>query len=213
MASILIVSENSGLKERWCEALASPYHLETSDNFRHQPEDIDAAIDLIIVDAELIDRDPTILNHAASIKPKIFVTGSQWPENHQIMALVTGACGYCETSEPLALLAQAAASVIKGDIWIQRHLIPMVIGSLVKLKQPTIVAPPSQPVNNKILDSLSEREKEVAYMVCHGDCNKKIGTALAISERTVKAHLTSIFKKLHVPDRLHLAVLFKEISR
>lgn len=213
MRSITIVSENSSLKTRWGDALASMYLLKTRDRFQHALEDVEEATDLIIVDADLIDHDPTILNQATSIKAKILVTGDQWPENHQIMALVTGACGYCETSEPLTLLAQAAASVIKGDIWIQRHLIPRVIGALVQLKQPTIVAPPRQPVNKNLLDSLSEREKEVAFMVCHGDCNKKIGTALAISERTVKAHLTSIFKKLHVPDRLHLAVLIREIAR
>jgi DNA-binding NarL/FixJ family response regulator len=213
VASILIVSENIGLIERWSNALAATYRIETISTAPHNPEYLNPAIVLMVIDAELIDREPTLLNQAVNFKAKLLITGCQWPEHHQIMALVTGACGYCETAEPLDLLAQAAASVIKGDIWIQRHLIPMVIGSLVKLKHPAIVAPPAQPVNEKILDSLSEREREVANMVCHGDNNKKIGSALAISERTVKAHLTSIFKKLHVQDRLHLAVLLKEIGK
>lgn len=213
MASILIVSENVGFIERWCEALTETYRIETSEHFPNNVEDIDENAVLIIVDTEQVDHDPTLLNHAITIKAKILIAGDLWPENNQIMALVNGACGYCDTSESPALLAQAAASVIKGDIWIQRHLIPKVIGSLVRLKQPKIVPPATPSVNNKILDSLSEREKEVAYMVCHGDCNKKIGSALAISERTVKAHLTSIFKKLQVPDRLHLAVLIREISK
>jgi DNA-binding NarL/FixJ family response regulator len=46
-------------------------------------------------------------------------------------------------------------------------------------------------------------------LILQGISNKVIAAELFISERTVKAHLTSIFKKLHIPDRLHLAILLK----
>jgi DNA-binding NarL/FixJ family response regulator len=213
VASILIVSEDAGLIAKWTEALEAKYRIEAGNRFPQSYGEMGSDIILIIVDAEFVNREPALLNKVKSFSVKTFVTGRQWPEKHQIMALVAGASGYCETTESIALLAKAAASVIKGDIWIQRHLIPKVIGSLVHLKQPTIVAPPIQPVNNQIMDHLSEREREVAHMVVRGDSNKKIGSALDISERTVKAHLTSIFKKLHVTDRLHLAVLLKEIGK
>jgi DNA-binding NarL/FixJ family response regulator len=49
-------------------------------------------------------------------------------------------------------------------------------------------------------------------MIRVGENNKAIADTLDISERTVKAHLTSIFKKLEVPDRLHLALYMKEYS-
>jgi len=49
-------------------------------------------------------------------------------------------------------------------------------------------------------------------MIRDGENNKVIGNTLDISERTVKAHLTSIFKKLNVPDRLRLALYIKEYS-
>ena len=47
-------------------------------------------------------------------------------------------------------------------------------------------------------------------MVRDGENNKAIASALEISERTVKAHVTSIFKKLDIADRLHLALYLKE---
>ena len=53
---------------------------------------------------------------------------------------------------------------------------------------------------------LTRREREVALLISRGSCNKEIAVKLKISERTVKAHLTSIFLKLGVSDRLQLAV-------
>ena len=47
-------------------------------------------------------------------------------------------------------------------------------------------------------------------MIQDGKSNKAIANCLSISERTVKAHLTSIFKKLNVADRLHLALYIKD---
>jgi DNA-binding NarL/FixJ family response regulator len=49
-------------------------------------------------------------------------------------------------------------------------------------------------------------------MIQSGENNKDIASTLHISERTVKAHLTSIFKKLNVSDRLRLALFIKEYS-
>jgi DNA-binding NarL/FixJ family response regulator len=214
VANILIVSEDADLIAKWSEALAEKYRIETANRFPNTYGELGTDIMLVILDAEFVNREPTLMNHIKNFSVKIFVTGRQWPEKHQIMALIAGASGYCETTEPIDLLTKAAASVIKGDIWIQRHLIPKVIGSLVQLKQPAIAAPPSvQPITDEMLNHLSEREREVANMVVQGDSNKKIGSALDISERTVKAHLTSIFKKLHVTDRLQLAVLLKETGK
>ena len=53
---------------------------------------------------------------------------------------------------------------------------------------------------------LSEREVQVARMVAAGASNKEIASRLAITERTVKAHLAASFEKLAVRDRLQLAL-------
>ena len=57
-----------------------------------------------------------------------------------------------------------------------------------------------------VLDGLSAREREVAEAVAQGLSNKEIALRLALTERTVKAHLAAVFDKLGVRDRLQLVV-------
>ena len=54
---------------------------------------------------------------------------------------------------------------------------------------------------------LSERERQIAYLVARGMKNRDIAQQLTISENTVKRHLQSIFSKTGAKDRLELAVL------
>ncbi len=60
-----------------------------------------------------------------------------------------------------------------------------------------------------VLKKLSDREKEVAILLKSGDTYKSVGEKLEITPRTVKAHAQSIYSKLHVKDRLALALLLK----
>ena len=60
-------------------------------------------------------------------------------------------------------------------------------------------------------ESLTEREHQVALEVGRGANNREIATTLAVSERTVKAHLTSIFDKLSLRDRVQLALLVNRL--
>jgi len=56
-------------------------------------------------------------------------------------------------------------------------------------------------------DSLSAREQDVAKAVAEGKSNKEVARELDITERTVKAHLSAVFEKLKVRDRLHLVLV------
>ncbi|MNW12082.1 Transcriptional regulatory protein LiaR [compost metagenome] len=59
---------------------------------------------------------------------------------------------------------------------------------------------------------LTERETTVARYAASGQANAQIAEALGITERTVKAHLSAVFEKLKVSDRLQLALLVHGIS-
>ena len=63
---------------------------------------------------------------------------------------------------------------------------------------------------NDLLENLTRREYEIAMLVGKGESNKKIAQHLAITERTVKAHLTEIFRKLQISDRIKLALIMKD---
>lgn len=205
MASILILSENKALNQRCHSALSEAHEVNSVINL---PEHYSA--DLVIMDTKKVEQSNELISTLHKNKNKTLIVGEKWPEKAQINALMQGAAGYCDVNESPELLARAVDTILKGDIWIQRHLIPLVIGALVKLnnknEQPTAMSN----YDSKLLQGLSPRELEVANMVGIGQNNKEIAKQLTISERTVKAHLSSTFKKLNLPDRLHLALFIKE---
>ena len=61
-----------------------------------------------------------------------------------------------------------------------------------------------------MLEKLTKREYEIATLVGRGESNKRIANRLDITERTVKAHLTEIFRKLQITDRIKLALMMKD---
>jgi len=207
MQRAAIFSSNSILAKLWSHALVSHYDIFTVPSISDAN---DAAI--VIIDSSEIDKSPRLVDAFQASSSRILIVGQDWPENKQINALVHGAAGYCGDSEPPKLLLQAVTSVLKGDIWIQRHLVPRVIGTLVKMKpeQAQSKSTSESIESTALLTTLSNRESDVANMIRAGESNKTIATSLHISERTVKAHLTSIFKKLNLTDRLHLALYIKE---
>ncbi|KGK41294.1 hypothetical protein LH51_16055 [Nitrincola sp. A-D6] len=117
-------------------------------------------------------------------------------------ALEAGARGYTDALANIATLQQVALSVNQGAMWLPSALVTRMIGILsdvLKQQQSTEVD----------LSILTEREKEVAQAVVTGASNKEIARQLDITERTVKAHLSAIFQKLEVRDRMHLMLVVR----
>jgi len=70
----------------------------------------------------------------------------------------------------------------------------------------------SQSPDTELLDKLTNRERQIAIAVAGGSSNRQVASELSITERTVKAHLTSIFKKLHVKDRVALVIYMNKYN-
>lgn len=112
-----------------------------------------------------------------------------------ISAIDIGANGYILKDSGSAELKQAIDAIIKNDSYIQPSLIPSLNSRLV-----------NRDVDKEKLDSLTKRELEILTQVAGGMFNKEIANNLDISERTVKNHLSNIFKKIDVSDRTQAAV-------
>lgn len=97
---------------------------------------------------------------------------------------------------------QLMHNVLKGDIWSY----PELTAALMRVGVQKSL---SEDAQDLIDIRLSEKEKEVLYLVLEGLTNEAIANKLSITERTVKAHMSSIFNKLHVNDRLSLVLLLK----
>ena len=85
-----------------------------------------------------------------------------------------------------------------------RQLLPRLLEELTSLTERQQSETPSDPDHR--LERLTRRELEVARLIGGGASNKEIASRMRISDRTVKAHITTIFHKLGFSDRLRLAL-------
>jgi DNA-binding NarL/FixJ family response regulator len=204
--------------KKWSCALVDEYEFEIAVDWKECKANCgksDSAIDLTIMDGTLFPQKDDFLTSIKDIPGKLIILGEQWPEERQIQLIVAGASGYSENEANNDFLSQIIKRVLDGEVWIQRHLVPRIIKTLMANKIDPLILHDSEEITAKkleLLKSLTEREKQVADMIFHGNPTKKIAASLFISERTVKAHLSSIFRKLNVPDRVHLAIYLRGIS-
>lgn len=113
--------------------------------------------------------------------------------------LKVGVFGYGNAMMKEHFLRAAIETIQEGMIW----LYPTFTSELIK------EIPGTNKNSEDILNRLTSREKEVALLLKEGDTYKQIAEQLDITVRTVKAHASSIYEKLNVPDRLALALLLK----
>jgi DNA-binding NarL/FixJ family response regulator len=112
-----------------------------------------------------------------------------------VKAIDTGADGYLLKDSGSAELKQAITDILNDETYIQPSLIPALNSRLV-----------NRDMDMEKLDSLTNREVEILAQVASGMFNKEIADNLCISERTVKNHISNIFKKIEVSDRTQAAV-------
>lgn len=112
-----------------------------------------------------------------------------------VKAVDIGANGYILKDSGFVELKQAIMDIINNDSYIQPSLIPALNSRLI-----------NRDMDKEKLKSLTKREVEILAQVASGMFNKEIANNLGISERTVKNHISNIFKKIDVSDRTQAAV-------
>jgi len=135
---------------------------------------------------------------------RLIVASPRPNDEEGTQAIGAGACGYCHGYAPVATLAHVLEAADSGAVWMGQSL----LSRLLRLVEER--APDSGTGWESNL--LTEREQVVARRAASGESNAEIADALGITERTVKAHLSSVFDKLGVADRLQLALLVHGIS-
>lgn len=127
-------------------------------------------------------------------RARVVVLSSTPSDAAAVKWLGMGAAGYLHAFAVAETLRQVASVVSSGGIWIGVHLMQQLctrFGQVAKADSPHLAL-------------LTEREREVVEHLRAGKSNKQIARDMDIAERTVKAHLTAIFGKLGVPDRVQL---------
>jgi DNA-binding NarL/FixJ family response regulator len=113
-------------------------------------------------------------------------------------ALRAGASGFVLKDDPPEQLIAAIRTVAAGDALLSPSITRSVISQFARLPQP---APPKE------LEELTSRELEVFRLIARGLSNAEIGERLFISDTTVKTHVTHVFQKLNLRDRVQAVVL------
>ena len=111
-----------------------------------------------------------------------------------------GASGFIPKSSPLETIQDAVRAVLDGDVWW-----PPQLAEATAMSEELRAA-------SEGLASLTPQQFRVLTMVCEGLLNKQIAYELNVSEATVKAHVTAIFRKLGVRTRTQAALLLQQME-
>jgi DNA-binding NarL/FixJ family response regulator len=165
---------------------------------REQPDII--LLDLDLGEADGLDLLPD-LHIAAPEAHVIVLTGVRDIQLHR-HAVRLGAVGLVLKERGPEVLLEAIAKVAAGEVCLESRLVASVLSEMTRRPQSP---PPPDPEMIKI-KALTAREREVITLIGQGFRNQTIANRLCISEATVRHHLTSIYGKLAVRDRLELAI-------
>lgn len=133
---------------------------------------------------------------------KIIVVAESPSDEVEVALFKLGVRGCARRDIEPQLLKRIVLAIEQGELWIRRAITPRVLDELAARSS-------DSPVSSTIAEQLAlltEREREIVKLIGSGGSNKQIARELCITERTVKAHLTGIFRKLGVADRVRLAL-------
>ncbi|HHV09215.1 MAG TPA: response regulator transcription factor [Clostridiales bacterium] len=138
-----------------------------------------------------------VLQHIRETKKKVkvLILTIHNEVEYLIRAVEIGVDGYVLKDSDSSLLKKAIFNIYRGETFIQPELAPLLRAKLDEKK--------NMPGTD---DALTKREIEVLKLLAEGLFNKEIAYMLAISEKTVKNHVSNIFKKINVSDRTQAAV-------
>ena len=202
MQDIFISPLNGGLTS-WVDAFAKA-KIATTVNAK--PTKIQKTTPLIFWLHMNEDRQQWLINSIDLIKKKyinakIVVLANAPNQAEAFHAMSLGVVAYAHAYSPVFVLTEMKTVISHGGVWLGPDLLKRII------EVSTSLAGNQLEQVNQHLKLLTKREKEVAIQAAKGLSNKEIARILKITERTVKAHLSSTFVRLGAKDRLHLALM------
>jgi DNA-binding NarL/FixJ family response regulator len=168
-------------------------------------------------EALLLDFDLFGLNYSNSVaslrklcaETKTIVMNGGLSEDMEWELLKAGVRGCCRRDVKPDYLTHVVMAVHNGEMWMRRTLTSRLLDELGK----TTSKNKAYRATLGLLNKLTQREYDIAVRAGNGESNKQIAQACGITERTVKAHLTEIYLKLDVTDRLNLALALSADNR
>lgn len=150
--------------------------------------------------------------HLKRLRPetRIIISGDSLSDEAEWELFKVGVRGCCRNDIDPQFLKGIIVAVQQGELWIRRTLTYRLLD---ELKSVATGKHRAYRAHLGMLDTLTQREYEIAVRAGNGENNKQIAEGLEITERTVKAHLTEIFRKLGISDRLKLVLILSGDER
>ena len=151
--------------------------------------------DLILMDLQMPHMDGiTAIEHLRQEHPEIAIVilTTYNEDDLMIRGLRAGACGFLLKDSSRENLLNAIHAAVRGETLLKQEILARVLAPQNQLKSASSLQADS---------ILTERELEILQALSRGERNKEIAYALGITERTVKAHLQSIYQKFNVDSR------------
>ncbi|OYU44779.1 MAG: helix-turn-helix transcriptional regulator [Burkholderiales bacterium PBB4] len=196
------VTRDEGLRRHWIHALGTSHSFEAPE--LNPISRLGTCSGVVWVDLSTPNLPPWQDAQWAPLLKRqsvwVVAASSNPTDDEGIAALDAGCVAYCHAFSDSTTLRRVQQVVRAGNVWIGKKLMDRLLKNTATL-------------SSKVTDKsqgwqahLTSREIEVAELAAHGASNTSIATQCHITERTVKAHLSAVFEKLHVKDRLQLAL-------
>ncbi|MEM9255862.1 MAG: response regulator transcription factor [Pseudomonadota bacterium] len=200
----LFISSRDALQERWLDAFPDAPVTASLDSVVAKSL---AGVGSVWLDlsAEPVEQRARAAAAAVALGTPVVVLVAAPSDAEAFSLLQVGVQGYCHLKAAPEQLEEVATVVEHGGVWMPPGLMRRL------LAVSTRVVIDAKPATSQRLEGLTARELMVAKQVAVGASNREIAERLGITERTVKAHLSVIFDKLGVRDRVQLALAMNNI--
>lgn len=203
MAVNIMIADDHSLVREGLKSL-----LELEGDIKVIAEAVDGAdclskLEIVSPDVLLLDINMPVMNGLDVLKKlkdnrsnvKVLVLTVHNEIEYLMKAVDIGIDGYVLKDSESSELKKAIFTIAEGETYIQPSLIPQLNSKRIEKDK-----------DGAKIDNLTRRELEVLKLLAVGKYNKEIAEELDISERTVKNHVSNIFKKIDVTDRTQAAV-------
>ncbi|WP_348943971.1 response regulator transcription factor [Chitinibacter sp. FCG-7] len=210
-ANHVIVSPSRELAMRWCPLLTGRGAIELYRQWPSIAQIQQLAPVFCVFDLAAWQRPEQIPDlKLLSSQLAICLVCDSFSVAEELRWLATGIRACCTHDLDDERLKTIIDVTVRGGIWVSSRALPMLMQGLQHFTAEARHTATSAASADNSLAILTPQERKIAQLVGQGESNKLIARALNISDHTVKSHLSAIFSKLHLSDRVHLALLVNQ---
>ncbi|MDX6535121.1 MAG: hypothetical protein QOJ13_1490 [Gaiellales bacterium] len=202
MIRVVVVDDHAVVRDGLAQLLAASTDIELAGTAGNGEDAVRVALeqepDVVLMDLSMPGIDGIEATRRLKerlTKTNVLVLTSYSDKERVLAALDAGAIGYLLKDAEPAEIVEAVRAASRGE----SPLHPRAARAVLSARR-----------GGDPLDDLTEREREVLALLAAGMQNKQIARRLDISEKTVKAHLTSVFRRIGVVDRMQAALWAQE---